>query len=31
VLERLKQLLPIENAFVLKGGWKAWQAAGKWN
>jgi rhodanese-related sulfurtransferase len=29
VLERLKQLLPIENAFVLKGGWKAWQAAGK--
>lgn len=29
VLERLKQLLPIENAFVLKGGWKAWQAARK--
>lgn len=27
VLERLKQLLPIDNAFVLKGGWKAWQAA----
>jgi rhodanese-related sulfurtransferase len=25
VLERLKQTLPIENAFVLKGGWKAWQ------
>lgn len=29
VLERLRQLLPIENAFVLKGGWKAWQAARK--
>ncbi|MBE2287435.1 MAG: rhodanese-like domain-containing protein [Prosthecobacter sp.] len=28
VLERLKQVLPIENAFVLKGGWKAWQQAG---
>lgn len=27
VLERLKQTLPIENAFVLKGGWKAWQEA----
>ncbi len=25
VLERLKQTLPIENAFVLKGGWSAWQ------
>lgn len=25
VLERLKQTLPIENAFVLKGGWNAWQ------
>lgn len=29
VLERLKQTLPIEHAFILKGGWKAWQAAGK--
>lgn len=29
VLERLKQVLPIENAFVLKGGWKAWQQAVK--
>ncbi len=29
VLERLKQTLPIENAFVLKGGWKAWWAAQK--
>lgn len=29
ILERLKQLLPIESAFVLKGGWKAWQAARK--
>jgi 3-mercaptopyruvate sulfurtransferase SseA len=28
VLERMKQVLPIENAFVLKGGWKAWQQAG---
>ncbi|MDZ4404862.1 rhodanese-like domain-containing protein [Prosthecobacter sp.] len=29
VLERLKQMLPIENAFVLKGGWKAWESANK--
>jgi len=29
VLLRLKQTLPVENAFVLKGGWTAWQAAGK--
>jgi len=29
VLERLKQTLPIDNAFVLKGGWKAWEAAQK--
>ncbi|MFN0077779.1 MAG: rhodanese-like domain-containing protein [Prosthecobacter sp.] len=29
VLERLKQTLPIENAFVLKGGWQAWQQAAK--
>lgn len=29
VLERLKQTLPIENAFVLKGGWNAWQEAAK--
>jgi rhodanese-related sulfurtransferase len=29
VLERLKQMLPIENAFVLKGGWPAWQQASK--
>lgn len=27
VLERLKQTLPVEHAFVLKGGWRAWQAA----
>lgn len=27
ILERLKQTLPIENAFVLKGGWNAWQQA----
>lgn len=27
ILERLKQTLPIENAFVLKGGWNAWQLA----
>ena len=27
VLERLKQTLPIENAFVLKGGWKSWKDA----
>ncbi len=25
VLEHLKQVLPIENAFILKGGWQAWQ------
>lgn len=25
ILERLKQTLPIENAFVLKGGWNAWR------
>lgn len=29
VLERLKQTLPIENAFVLKGGWQAWKSANK--
>lgn len=29
VLERLKQSLPIENAFVLKDGWMAWQQAAK--
>lgn len=29
VLERLKQTLPVENTFVLKGGWRAWQAARK--
>lgn len=29
VLERLKQTLPVENVFVLKGGWQAWKAAGK--
>lgn len=29
VLERLKQTLPIEDAFVLKGGWNAWQEAAK--
>ena len=29
VLERLKQTLPIEHAFVLKGGWQAWQQAAK--
>jgi rhodanese-related sulfurtransferase len=29
VLERLKQTLPVENAFVLKGGWQALQASGK--
>lgn len=29
ILERLKQMFALENAFVLKGGWKAWQAAGK--
>ncbi|MCB1275656.1 rhodanese-like domain-containing protein [Prosthecobacter sp.] len=27
ILERLKQTLPIENAFVLKGGWNAWKEA----
>jgi rhodanese-related sulfurtransferase len=27
VLERLKQTLPVENVFVLKGGWQAWTAA----
>lgn len=29
ILERLKETLPIENAFVLKGGWKAWKTAQK--
>lgn len=29
ILERLKQTLPVEDAFVLKGGWQAWQAANK--
>ncbi|HBJ86038.1 MAG TPA: hypothetical protein DDZ88_19665 [Verrucomicrobiales bacterium] len=29
VLERLKQTLPVENVFVLKGGWQAWKAAGQ--
>lgn len=29
ILERLKQTLPIENAFVLKGGWNAWQQVAK--
>ncbi|WP_395748355.1 rhodanese-like domain-containing protein [Prosthecobacter sp.] len=29
ILERLKQTLPIENAFVLKGGWSAWQEVAK--
>lgn len=29
VLERLKQTLPVENVFVLKGGWQAWKVAGK--
>lgn len=29
ILEHLKQMLPIENAFVLKGGWNAWQEAAK--
>ena len=27
ILERLKQTQPIENAFVLKGGWNAWKEA----
>ena len=25
ILEHLKRMLPIENAFVLKGGWNAWK------
>ena len=29
ILERLKQTLPIENAFVLKGGWNAWRQVAK--
>lgn len=29
VLQRLKQTLPVEEAFVLKGGWKAWEALRK--
>lgn len=29
ILERLKQTLPIENAYVLKGGWNAWQEVAK--
>jgi rhodanese-related sulfurtransferase len=29
ILERLKQTLPVENAFVLKGGWNAWKEAVK--
>lgn len=29
ILERLKQTLSIENAFVLKGGWSAWQQVAK--
>jgi rhodanese-related sulfurtransferase len=29
ILERLKQVLPIENAFVLKGGWNAWRQVAK--
>lgn len=29
ILERLKQTLPIENAFVLKGGWNAWKQVAK--
>jgi rhodanese-related sulfurtransferase len=29
ILERLKQTLSIENAFVLKGGWNAWQQVAK--
>ena len=29
ILERLKMTLPIENAFVLKGGWNAWRQAAK--
>lgn len=27
ILQRLKQTLPIEKAFVLKGGWNAWKDA----
>jgi rhodanese-related sulfurtransferase len=27
ILLRLKQTLPVEQAFVLKGGWKAWEAS----
>lgn len=29
VLEHLKHMLPIENAFILKGGWRAWEEAAK--
>ena len=29
ILERLKQTLSIENAFVLMGGWSAWQQVAK--
>ncbi len=29
ILERLKQTLPIENGFVLKGGWNAWRQVAK--
>ncbi|MDB6005307.1 MAG: rhodanese [Prosthecobacter sp.] len=29
ILEHLKQMLPIENAFVLKGGWNAWEQTAK--
>jgi len=29
ILERLKQMLPIESAFVLKGGWNAWKQGAK--
>ena len=29
ILERLKMTLPIENAFVLKGGWNAWKQVAK--
>ncbi len=29
ILERLKQMLSIENAFVLKGGWNAWKQNGR--
>ena len=27
ILLRLKQTLPVEQAYVLKGGWKAWEAS----